>query len=530
MKKFGEYKSKFLESTNEAFRAVLPVFLIILALSLFVAPIHSGTLLCFIFATALLILGSGLFNMGAELSMTPIGEKVGASIAKSRKLIIIIISGLLLGIAVTVAEPDLQVLAAQVPSIPSQLMIYGVAFGVGFFLMVAILRMFLKIPLNALLIGCYAIVFVLSFFVPNEYRAISFDAGGVTTGPMTVPFIMALGVGVAMTRIDSRASEDSFGLVALCSIGPILVVMILGILPLTGITMQLAGYASNNARQVEDAAVYLAPVVPNVEFSVELVKLYIGNMPTYIVEMLTSLSPIVLTFIIFQLIALKLKKDQLARIILGLMLTYVGLVFFMTGVNIGFLPTGYYLGELIAAENKWVILPAAMIMGYACVKAEPAVAVLNKQVEEMTDGAINAKTMGTSLSVGVAISLGIAMIRVLTGISIMWFILPGYLIAIVISFFVPKIYTAIAFDSGGVASGPMTAAFLLPFAQGACSALGGNIATDAFGVVAMVAMTPLITIQILGLIARIKNERISRAAVETAEALEDAFDDVIVEL
>ena len=505
---------------EDSLHSVLPVFVIVLCLSLIIAPVPSGTLLCFIAGTLMLIVGSALFNIGADYAMSPIGEKVGTAITKSRNLLLIIVAGLVLGIAVTVAEPDLQVLAEQIPSIPETFLIYGVAAGVGLFLVIALLRMLFRIPLNVLLVGLYTAVIVLSFFVPVEYQAISFDAGGVTTGPMTVPFIIALGVGVAAIRNDRNAENDSFGLVALCSVGPILAVMILGILQKTGAVPYLGNMAAGLKETA--AAETAAPSIPDVGTSMELGKLYFSSLPHYLIEMLRSLLPIVGAFLVFQIISLRLKATMLIKIVRGLVYTYVGLVIFMTGVNLGFLPMGYYLGELLAeGSTRFLLIPTAMIMGYACVKAEPAVAVLNKQVEEITDGAVSAELMGTSLSIGVAISLGLSMVRVLTGISILWFIIPGYTIAIVLSFFVPKLYTAIAFDSGGVASGPMTAAFLLPFAQGACHQLGGNVATDAFGVVALVAMTPLITIQLLSLVTKRKTENVSQTVPGQEVMLDD---------
>ena len=235
------------------------------------------------------------------------------------------------------------------------------------------------------------------------------------------------------------------------------------------------------------------------------------SQPTYCKEIATSLLPIVLMFGVFQLVALKLDRRTLGRIGVGLAYTYIGLVFFLTGANVGFIPAGNYLGQVLAGQAfRWLLVPIGMLIGYFIVKAEPAVYVLNKQVEEVTDGAISAGTMGAALSAGVSLSVGLAMVRVLTGISILWFLIPGYAFAIGISFVVPKLYTAIAFDAGGVASGPMTATFLLPLAQGACAAVGGNIVTDAFGVVAMVAMTPLITVQLMGLMAQLKQRRARR--------------------
>ena len=419
----------------------------------------------------------------------------------------------LLGFIITISEPDLQVLAQQVPAVPNLTLILAVACGVGVFLVVALLRMLFSIALPPFLVCFYAVIFILAFFVPKEFLSVAFDSGGVTTGPMTVPFIMALGVGISATRSDRHAADDSFGLVALCSIGPILAVMMLGLI------------------YNPDSAAYTPPVIPEIADSKQLWNLFAVELPTYMKEIALSLLPIVLFFAVFQALILKLSGRNLTRILIGLVYTYIGLVLFLTGVNVGFMPAGNYLGQVLSGlSHPWVIVPIAMVMGYFIVKAEPAVYVLNKQVEEITDGAIPARAMGTALSAGVAISVGIAMIRVLTGISILWILIPGYTIALVISFFVPKIYTAIAFDSGGVASGPMTAAFLLPLAQGACVALGGNIVTDAFGVVAMVAMTPLITIQVMGLYSKLAEKKKTAAVPTPAYAFDLLDDDAIIEL
>lgn len=505
---------KLKEKWQEAVRAVLPIIGIVLLLCFSAAPISPSILLCFLMGAVLLLAGMMFFTLGAELAMTPMGERVGTCLTKSRKLLLVIVLAFLLGFIITISEPDLQVLAQQVPAVPNMILILAVACGVGVFLVAALLRMLFKVALPPLLLIFYTIVFILAFFVPKDFLSVAFDSGGVTTGPMTVPFIMALGVGVSAIRSDRHAADDSFGLVALCSIGPILAVMILGMI-----------YNPKDS-------VYVPPAVPEIEDSVGLWRMFAMELPTYMKEIAVSLFPIVLFFFIFQVLVLKLTRRSLIKIVVGLVYTYAGLVLFLTGVNVGFMPAGNYLGQVIAGlSHPWVLVPIAMVMGYFIVKAEPAVYVLNKQVEEITDGAISAQAMGTGLSVGVAVSLGIAMIRVLTGVSILWFLIPGYTLALGISFFVPKIYTAIAFDSGGVASGPMTAAFLLPLAQGACVALGGNIVTDAFGVVAMVAMTPLITIQVMGLAAKLAGKRKEQAAQQQpAYAFDMLSEDAIIEL
>ena len=506
---------KLREKLLESLQAVLPIVAIVLVLCFSIAPVSPSILLCFLLGAAMIIVGIMFFTLGAEMSMSPMGERVGAVLTKSRSVPLIIGVGFVLGFLITISEPDLQVLANQVPSIPNMTLILSVAAGVGFLLVVAFLRMLLSIALPKLLVVFYALIFVLAAFVPKEFLAVAFDSGGVTTGPITVPFIMALGVGVAAIRSDRHAADDSFGLVALCSVGPILAVLLLGIL-----------------FQASDST-YIPPVLPDVGDSVELWQLFHVSLPTYLKEIATSLLPIVLMFGVFQLVALKLDRRSLGRIGVGLLYTYIGLVLFLTGANVGFMPAGNYLGQVLAGRSfRWVLVPIGMLIGYFIVKAEPAVYVLNKQVEEITDGAISAGTMGAALSAGVSLSVGLAMVRVLTGISILWFLIPGYTFAIGISFVVPKLYTAIAFDAGGVASGPMTATFLLPLAQGACVAAGGNIVTDAFGVVAMVAMTPLITVQLMGLMAQFKQRRARNAQPVPAAALAfaDLPDDAIIEL
>ena len=506
---------KLREKLLEALQAVLPIVAIVLVLCFSIAPVSPSILLCFLLGAAMIIVGIMFFTLGAEMSMSPMGERVGAMLTKSRSVPLIIGVGFLLGFLITISEPDLQVLANQVPSIPNMTLILSVAAGVGLFLVVAFLRMLLGIALPKLLVVFYGLIFVLAALVPKEFLSVAFDSGGVTTGPITVPFIMALGVGVAAIRSDRHAADDSFGLVALCSIGPILAVLILGI-----------------AFQASDST-YVPPILPNVSDSVELWQLFHEGLPTYIKEIATSLLPIIAMFGVFQLAALKLDRRTLGRIGVGLAYTYLGLVLFLAGANIGFMPAGNYLGQVLAGQSfRWLLVPIGMLIGYFIVKAEPAVYVLNKQVEEVTDGAISAGTMGAALSAGVSLSVGLAMVRVLTGISILWFLIPGYAFAIGISFVVPKLYTAIAFDAGGVASGPMTATFLLPLAQGACVAVGGNIVTDAFGVVAMVAMIPLITVQLMGLMAQLKQRRARQAQPVPAAALvlADLPDDAIIEL
>jgi hypothetical protein len=370
-----------------------------------------------------------------------------------------------------------------VAAIPSEILIGTVAFGVGLFLVIAALRVLFHVGLKYILLFFYIVLFGVSAFAPKAFLSVAFDSGGVTTGPITVPFIMALGIGLSAARHDKDSQDDSFGLVAICSVGPIMAVLLLGI-----------GF------NPQDAA-YMPVEVVDVVTTRDVVQQYAARLPGHLMEVLTALSPIVVFFLFFQLIFRSFSKKQLMTVGIGLLYTLTGLVLFLTGVSVGFIPVGHLLGrEIAASEYKWALIPLGMVIGYYIVAAEPAVHVLNKQVEEISGGAVSRRAMKLSLSIGVAVSLALSMLRILTGLSIFWLLIPGYTLALALTFFTPKIFTGIAFDSGGVASGPMTSTFLIPLATGACESVGGNVLTDAFGVVAMVAMTPLITIQLLGLI------------------------------
>ena len=502
---------KLREKTMESLSAVLPITGIVLLISIFLVPMELGSLVMFVTGAVMLILGMGLFQLGAEMAMTPIWEGIGVQISRTRKVLMILLMGFVMGAIITISEPDLQVLAQQVPSVPNRVLIQTVAVGVGIFLALAILRIKFQIDLSKLLIVLYLLLICASFLVPKEFLAVAFDSGGVTTGPMTVPFIMAMGIGLASRRTDKNSASDSFGLVALSSIGPILAVLILGCF----------------YRPTE--AAYSLGDVAEVATTRDVVKVFGTSIPAYAREVLVSLFPIVLVFLIFQMFTRRYHRRQLKRIVVGLVYTYAGLVLFLCGVNVGFAPVGSFLGqELASLMFNWILIPIGMLIGYYIVKAEPAIQVLNHQVENVTDGAVSVKAMNRCMSLGVAISVGLAMMRVLTGLPIQWIILPGYLIALVLSRFVPKIFVGIAFDSGGVASGPMTSTFLLPLSIGTCQALGGNLMTDAFGVVALVALTPLIAIQIMGIVYQVKTSSMQKKALQNAAYLDDC--DEIIDL
>lgn len=482
-----------LDKIKEALMSVLPIVAIVLILVMtpFV-NLATEELVTFLVSTVFLVFGIATFNLGADLAMTPMGSSVGSGLAKKRKLGLLIIVAFLLGILITIAEPDLQVLASQVSNvINSTVLIVGIAVGVGLFIVVAILRIVFKKNLSLILMLFYMLLFALGLLVVIndniDLLPLAFDSGGVTTGPITVPFLMALGVGIANVLSGKNAKDDSFGIVALCSIGPILVVLFLSIF-------------SNNSNVTIDLGKYA--------FSNDIVKNIIEQLLNMSKEVGLALGLIVVCFLICQFTFLKFPIKYLKKIGIGIIYTFIGLVIFLTSVNIGYMPLGYKIGCSIAEYNKYLLIPLGFVIGLLVVLAEPAVHILKKQVEEITGGYITKRAMTIGLSVGVGISLCLAMIRIIYDFNIMYIIIPGYFISLGLSLFVPKIYTAIAFDSGGVASGPMSSTFILPFAIGACLVVQGEgaILRDAFGVVAFIAMTPLITIQLLGFKAIVENK------------------------
>ena len=476
---------------KEALFSVLPVTLIVIILNF--TPLLDLSLrevLVFSVSAVFLILGIGFFTLGADVAMTPMGEHVGSGLAKSKNLKLLLFVCFLLGVLITVAEPDLSVLADQVGS---QLIIAFVGLGVGLFLVLSILKIVFKKDLASMLVYFYMALFALAIVVVAsdpaklELLSLSFDSGGVTTGPITVPFIMALGVGIAATVGGRNASENSFGLIAMCSIGPILAVLLLSIV---------------NGGDIS------APGVSDYVLADNLAEAIVHTLLKTVKDVSIALGLVVAFFFAINFIFLKLPRKKLIQISVGTAFTYVGLVVFLTSVHIGFMPVGFKMGEELARISPVAISAVGFALGLVVVLAEPAVHVLNKQVEEITDGTVSKNAMMIALSVGVGLSICLSVVRVVFGFSVLYYLVPGYLISLGLSFFVPKIYTAIAFDSGGVASGPLTSTFILPFAIGACVAMEGNILSDAFGIVAMVAMTPLITIQLLGFTA-ISKKRVS---------------------
>ncbi len=494
----------------ESLNSVLPIAMIVLVLSMTLTPISAGDMVLFLLGATFLVIGMSLFTMGAEMSMQPLGTQIGVSISKSGKVWLISLIAFIIGIAITVSEPDLQILAGQISDIPSYLLILTVSVGVGIFLIIALLRIVFGVNLSIILVVFYIAALVLSFFLPESFRPLAFDSGGVTTGPMTVPFIMSLGAGVSSARRNKEGGADSFGITALCSIGPIIAVLTLGVV------MKIKGLTYDTESFLES--------IETVAETRQGIMIYARGFVKYAEEVAIALLPIIVFTVFFQLVSRAFSKRQVIRISIGVIYTFFGLAIFLTGANVGFLPTGFTIGsELASIGGGFLLIPIAMLLGFFIVKVEPAVYVLNHLVEEMSAGAISAKTTGRGLSIGVAAALGLSAVRILTGLPIMYILIPGYVLALVLCFFVPKLFVGIAFDSGGVASGTMMSAFVLPLCIGACYTLNpGTVANDAimmdaFGCVAFVAMAPIITIQISGLVYSIKSKRRKQSFVAQTE-------------
>ena len=492
---------------KEALSSVLPVGIIVLILSLTPLVTLTGReMTVFGISALLLIVGIALFNLGADLSMTPMGKFIGEGLTKSKKASILLLVSFLMGLLITIAEPDLAVLADQVHSLMNgTLLIATVGLGVGIFLLIAVLKIVSRADLTSLLLFFYLVLFTLATILFGDGKGalmpLSFDSGGVTTGPITVPFIMALGVGIALTVGGRHASENSFGLIALCSIGPIIAVLALCILSKGSLSYDLPDYSMDS-----------------------VLKTGVGHHALESMgEVGKSLLLIVAFFLILQFAILKLPKRELTKIAIGILITFLGLVVFLTSVVVGFMPIGYKIGTQLADYNETVLIIVSFILGFVVVLAEPAVHVLNQQVEEITNGQVTRRQMMVALSVGVGVSIGLSIIRIIYGFSLLYYLIPGYLLSLGLSFFVPKLYTAIAFDSGGVASGPLTSSFILPLSIGACVALHSQaeVLSLAFGIVSMVAMTPLITIQTLGFRAVMERKARSKAAIRKIMAADD---------
>ena len=494
-------RNKLTESLNESLKSVMPISILIIIVSLII-KIPYSVIIAFTISTILLVVGMGLFTIGVDISMITIGNSIGNYIVKRKKKILILLVSLVLGIVITFSEPDLNVFAKEITAIPSKLIVGLVSLGIGVFLMIGVLRILNKSSYKRVVSLSLMGMFLLLFFTPPEFISIAFDGGSVTTGPIGVPIILAFGYGIAKIRSDKDAKSDSFGLCGLASLGPVIVILILGLF-----------FKPDN---YFDTSTFTNDL--------PLVTRFIKGFLDCYKDVLSSLIPILVVFLAFQFFGKRLSKAQNRRIFFGLIFTIFGLTLFLTGVSVGFLEMGYRIGGAITSSSyKYLLIPLGMFMGYIIINAEPAVKILNKQVSDLTEGSISEKLINLCLSIGVCLSIGLALLRVFFEIPMIYIIVPGYFLAAVLMYFTPKVFMTVAFDSGGAASGAMTTSFLLPLCIGACEVLGNNILVYAFGVGALVGLSPIITIQGLGIIYNYKLKQESRMVVDE-EIIEYAWE------
>ena len=483
-----------MEKFKEVSFSVLPISLIVLIMHFTLVPLEGYMVAKFIICALMIILGLGIFLWGADIGVGEMGNVMGEHVARSSNRVVVFMLGLVLGFTISIAEPDLLILANQVSAAMdgalSPAFIVGVvSLGVGVMIGIGFLRILVDKKLTHMFTLTYLLIFAIFGFVSEEFQAIAFDASGATTGAMTTPFILALGLGVSRMKGSDKQEEDSFGLVGAASAGPILAIMIMSI---------LLGLNNMGGSPAE--------FVPEVGILLPILKTF----PITIKESFIALFPICILFVIMNKFKFKLRKRELVRILKGLIYTFIGLVFFLVGVNAGFMDIARIIGSTLASMSNPYILPMfGFVIGTVVVLAEPAVHVLGHQVEDLTSGSIRKKVILITLSIGVAIAVSLSMIKIqYTNIKLWMFLVPGFLLALIMSYKVPPIFVGIAFDSGGVASGPMTATFILALTQGAASAIPtADVLVDGFGVIAMVAMTPVVAIMTLGLIFKKRSKK-----------------------
>lgn len=479
----------YTEKFKEAFSSILPITIIVIILNFTLTPLGVPLIIRFIIGAILIIIGLSVFLIGVDIAITPLGSQVGATLAKSNKMWIVVVGGLIVGFFISIAEPGLIILADQVDivtsgQISSLSILSIVSIGLALMLAMGFVRIVTNTPLYKVLTVLYILVFILALFTPIEFLTIAFDASGATTGILAVPFILALALGVATMKKDSKASEmDSFGLVAIASVGAIMSVMILSIF--------------SGTRD------FTAKLEFNITESKSILEPFIENIPTLFKEGFLTILPLLIIFLFFQKVYFKMSSRNVAKMVKGFIYAFIGLFLFLVGVNTGFMDVGGIIGYTLASyDNKSYIVVIAFILGFVTILAEPAVYVLTHQIENVTSGYVKRKAILLALSIGVGAAVALSMIRIIVPGILLWhYLLPGYIISLSMMYFIPKLFVGIAFDAGGVATGPMTTTFILAFTQGAAEAIeGANILTDGFGMIATVAMTPIITLQILGFI------------------------------
>ncbi len=494
-------KNIITEKLKESFTSIIPITLVVLIACIICNNSDlMGLLPAFLIGCVFLAIGMSIFDLGVNISMLQIGSKIGKSLTKKNNVFIMLLMCFIIATIITIAEPDLLVLSGQTPNVPPLVLILSVGVGVGLFFLLGCIRILRKWNYNLIIILVCFLMFLVALFAPAEFIGLAFDTGGVTTGALSVPLIMSLSRGLSEYRTDKDGKDDTFGLMAFCSLGPIILVLILGIIYHPQAIAKAVEYSNNSS-------------------FIEVLLTYLNSIPTYIKEVLISFSPIILLFLLYNHFVLKINKKLFYRIIKGLVYTFIGLTLFLLGVNVGLLPMAYLVGRMLS-DNTFLLIPLATVLGFFILYSEPALKVLLDQIDDITKGTINKKLLLFTLSIGVSIATCLAIVRIIVDINLLYILIPGYLLAIILSFITPQVFTRIAFDSGGVASGTMTASFLLPFAIGIAQLLNKDILTSAFGLVAIVATIPLITVEIIGIIYKIKTKKLTKEQLYYAEIID----------
>ncbi len=512
------FKRKLFETSL----AIVPVAIIIIVLNITVAPVPLSTALSFGLGSVFVILGLSIFLAGVDLAIVPSGSLIGAALTRTRNLPALLGVALVSGFIITLAEPNINVqgdlVEAVTQIITSRALVVSVSLGVGIFLALGMGRIILQIPYKLIVVLAYALALFLASRVAPMFVAIAFDSSGASTGPLTVPFFIALGLGVSSVRGGKKADDDSFGTTGIAAIGAILAI--------TTLAFILSRGSNADATLAADYIPEAFATLPTLENSAPFFTLLRGacstlfrSFPFEAVSVSFSLGPLAILVIIFQLVLLHMPPAQMRRIVIGLIYAWIGLVLFFAGANTGFIPAGTALGQALGGPDKqWILIPLGCILGALIVTAEPAMWVLTTQVEEVSAGNIRKPVLLTTVAIGVATGVGLTMWRVIAGFNVWFLIAPTFLLAMALTFVTPKLFVSIAFDSGSVATGPISSTLILPLTLGAALASGGNPATDGFGLIAMIAVFPPISIQILGILFHAKERIMAKHAAARPRA------------
>lgn len=499
----------FTSTLKEVFLSSLPLAAIIILVCGFIAPLDSfSDYLKLIIGYASVIIGQTLFLDGLNISILPIGKLVGGSLIKLKKPLFIIFFGFVFGLLATVAEPALAVLARQtnmiMPIINETVFIWIMGAGIGVLVGFSLFRIMKDLNIKIVFAILYIVTFLMIIFVPNEFIALAFDGSGATTGDISVPFILALGMGVSVTMSKHKSNDDSFGIIGLASVGPIIALFIYGML----LNLKYKGVLPPEQIYNPGSASSLSEII-------------VGNLS----GVALALIPVVLVFIPFQILFIKQPKKEFIDILLGTVVVFVGLLIFLSGIDYGFAFTGKYIGEVFLDPSrpewfKWLILIIGFILGAAITLSEPAVTVLGEQLEEITNGHIRKLTIRMTLAIGIGFASLLSMVKILTEVNILYFLVPLYAIALIMMKFTPKLFVGLAYDSGGVSGGALTSAFLTPMTLGMAQAVAAitstpsSILTNGFGIIAFISVTPLIAVQALGIFYDITLKKEEKAMKE----------------